>query len=166
VSLIVAADEDNGIGKNNELLCHMPADLAYFKRITSDHHIIMGRKTYDSIGRPLPNRTNVIITRDAALQIPGCVVVHSLEAAIEHAKANGETEAFITGGGTIYEQALPITDKIYLTRIHTNLDADTFFPELGSEWKLIKEEQHRADEKNKYDYSFLCYAKFSSNIKK
>jgi len=159
ISLIVAADEHNGIGKNNQLLCHLPADLKYFRLTTTGHHIVMGRKTYESVGRPLPNRTNIVITRNPDLKIEGCIVKTSLQDAINYAKANGETELMITGGGVIFTEALPITNRIYLTRIHHTFDADTFFPELGEEWKLVKNERHEADEKNPYPFSFQVFEK-------
>jgi dihydrofolate reductase len=159
ISLIVAADEQNGIGKNNQLLCHLPADLKYFRLTTTGHHIVMGRKTYESVGRPLPNRTNIVITRNADLKIEGCVIKTSLEEAIAYAKANNETELMITGGGVIFDQALPIANRIYLTRIHHTFDADTFFPTIGPEWKLAKNERHEADEKNGYPFSFQVFEK-------
>ncbi len=158
ISLIVAADEKNGIGLGNQLLCHLPDDLKYFKQTTLGHAIVMGRKTFESIGKPLPKRTNIIISRNAALNIEGCVVVTSLNEAIEYAKANGETELFITGGGTIYELAFPLADKIYLTRIHHTFDADTFFPAINAnEFRLASSEKHFSDEKNKYDFTFEVY---------
>jgi dihydrofolate reductase len=162
ISLIVAADELNGIGKNNDLLCHLPADLKYFKQTTSGHHIAMGRKTYESIGRPLPNRTNIIISRDENYKAEGCITVNSLANAIQQAETNHETELFITGGGTIYEQALPLAHRVYLTRIHAKLDADTFFPALSpAEWKLTTESKNVADEKNPYAYSFQVYERIT-----
>ena len=158
ISLIVIADEKNGIGKNNELLCHLPADLKYFKQTTLGQTIVMGRKTYESIGRPLPGRTNMVISRQTSLAIEGCFVFPHLDDALKHAEASGETELFITGGGTIYELTLPIANKIYLTRIHHQFDADTFFPALPThDWECTKDEKHTADEKNKYDYSFQVY---------
>lgn len=161
VSLIVAVDLNNGIGKSNGLLCHLPADLKYFKQTTSGHHIIMGRKTYESIGRPLPNRTNIIISSNKDLSIPGCIVMHSLQAAIDYASSQGENEVFITGGGTIYSEALPLAEKICLTRIQHVFDADTFFPQLDNNWKLVKSEHHPADEKNVYAFTFETYSKSS-----
>ncbi|MES2560024.1 MAG: dihydrofolate reductase [Bacteroidota bacterium] len=159
ISLIVAADENNAIGNQNQLLCHLPADLKYFRLTTTGHHIIMGRKTYESVGRPLPNRVNIVISRTPELEIEGCVVKSSLESAIEFARAAGETELFITGGGVIFEQSMPITNRIYLTRIHHSFEADTFFPDMGEEWKLTQDEMHEADEKNAYPFSFQVYEK-------
>ncbi|HLP32348.1 MAG TPA: dihydrofolate reductase [Bacteroidia bacterium] len=162
ISLIVVADEHNGIGKNNQLLCHLPADLKYFKQTTTGHHIVMGRKTYDSVGKPLPNRVNIVITRNSLLSIPGCVVVADLQQAISYAAENGETELFITGGGTIYEQAIGIANRIYLTRIHHNFEADTFFPVIEpTMWKELSSEFNEQDEKNKYDYTFQVLERLS-----
>jgi dihydrofolate reductase len=162
ISLIVVADEHNGIGKNNQLLCHLPADLKYFKQTTTGHHIVMGRKTYDSVGKPLPNRVNIVITRNSLLSLPGCVVVADLQQAISYAAENGETELFITGGGTIYAQAMGIANRIYLTRIHHNFEADTFFPAIEpTMWKELSSEFNEQDEKNKYDYTFQVLEKLS-----
>lgn len=162
ISLIVAADEHNGIGKNNQLLCHLPADLKYFKQTTTGHHIVMGRRTYDSVGKPLPNRVNIVITRNSLLSLPGCVVVADLQQAISYAAEKGETELFITGGGTIYEQAMGIANRIYLTRIHHNFEADTFFPAIEpTMWKELSSEFNEQDEKNKYDYTFQVLEKLS-----
>jgi dihydrofolate reductase len=162
ISLIVVADEHNGIGKNNQLLCHLPADLKYFKQTTTGHHIVMGRKTYDSVGKPLPNRVNIVITRNSLLSLPGCIVVADLQQAISYAAENGETELFITGGGTIYEQAMGIANRIYLTRIHHNFEADTFFPAIEpTMWKELSSEFNEQDEKNKYDYTFQVLEKLS-----
>jgi len=160
ISLILAVDEQNGIGKNNQLLCHLPADLKYFKQTTIGHDIVMGRKTYESVGRLLPGRTNIIITRNPDFKIEGAVIANSVEEAIHYAKSHQENELFIKGGGEIFKLSMKYTDRIYLTRIHHTFDGDTFFPELDKEkWKQVKEEKHLADEKNKYDYSFLVYEK-------
>lgn len=158
LSMLVAADEANGIGVNNELLCHLPADLKYFKQITTGHCIAMGRKTFDSIGKPLPNRTNIVITRNKELVIEGCIIVHSVEEAIAFAKTKDETELVIIGGGVIFEEALPLTHKVYLTRIHHTFNADTFFPALDkTTFKQTKNEYHEADEKNVFSFSFQVY---------
>ena len=157
ISLIVAADEKNGIGKNNQLLCHLPSDLKYFKSITTGHHIMMGRKTYEAVGRSLPNRTNIVISRSSKL-IEGCVVKGSIEEGISFAKENGEHELFITGGGIIFDLTLHLVDKMYITRIHHTFEADTFFPHFDKhDWQEIKNEFHKADEKNAYDFSFIVY---------
>ncbi|MBS1522628.1 MAG: dihydrofolate reductase [Bacteroidetes bacterium] len=153
VTIVVAIAENYAIGKNNQLLWHMPADLKHFKQITSGHTVIMGRKTYDSVGKPLPNRRNIIITRQE-ITIPGCEVVKSVEEALE--LCAGEEEVFIVGGAEIYKLAMNKTDRIYLTIIHHSFDADTFFPEIDyMEWKEASREDHPADEKHKYAYSFI-----------
>lgn len=157
ISLIVATDENDAIGNQNQLLCHLPADLKYFKQTTSGHHIVMGRKTYESIGKPLPNRVNIVLSANPDLRLEGCEVVSSLMEAIDLAKHAGETELFITGGGTIYNQALGMAHRVYLTRIHHTFEADTYFPKLGHAWRLVKQEHHIADEKNAYAYTFELY---------
>ena len=158
ISLIVAADEKNAIGNENQLLCYLPADLKYFKATTTGHHIIMGRKTYESVGRPLPNRTNIVISSNVDLKLEGCIVQASLEEGIAIAKKNEETELFITGGGNVYKQSLAIADRVYLTRIHHQFKADTYFPELTeSEWKLTSSLEMKKDEKNLFDFSFLIF---------
>jgi dihydrofolate reductase len=161
ISLIVVVDTKNAIGYQNQLLCHLPADLKYFKAITTGHHIVMGRKTYESIGRPLPNRTNIVISRNPDLKLEGCIVVPDLNEAIALAKQAGETELMITGGGAIFLQALPIADKIYQTRIFHEFAADTYFPELGPEWVQTQDDKREADEKNPYPFSFQVYEKKS-----
>ena len=157
ISLIVATDENNAIGNNNQLLCHLPADLKYFKQTTTGHHIVMGRKTYESVGRPLPNRVNIVLSSNPDLVLEGCVVKTSLIEAVDFAQHAGETELFITGGGTIYNQALSMAHRIYLTRIHHTFEADTYFPKLGHAWKAVKQEYHEADEKNMFPDTFEVY---------
>ena len=163
LSIIVAVSENNVIGKNNQLIWHLPADMQYFKAKTSGHCIITGRKNYESIPekyRPLPNRTNIIITRQSDYQAPGAIVVDSIEAAITKAKETGDNEIFIIGGGEIFKQVMDKTDKIYLTKIHHKFEGDTFFPELDlSQWKEIKRVDCQTDEKNKYAYSFLEFVR-------
>lgn len=158
ISMIVAADEQNGIGKNNQLLCYLPADLKYFKTLTTGHAILMGRKTFESIGKPLPNRVNIVVSRNVSV-IEGCVVFDTIAAGIEYVKSLNETELFIIGGDSIFKQSLEQTDVVYLTRIHHTFEADTFFPALDNSWKLIKETPCKADEKNKFDYTFQTFAK-------
>ncbi|MEE4196449.1 MAG: dihydrofolate reductase [Bacteroidales bacterium] len=154
LSIIVAVAENNVIGKDNRLIWHLPRDLKHFKETTTGHYIIMGRKTFESNGRPLPNRTNVIISRAKDYHAEGCIVVHSLEEALR--KAQDDSEAFIIGGGKIYELALPLVDRIYLTKIHHSFEGDTFFPEINrDEWELIDQRYFEADEKNKYPFSIL-----------
>jgi dihydrofolate reductase len=153
LSIIVAVSGNNAIGKNNQLLWHLPADLKHFKEITTGHTIIMGRKTYDSIGKPLPNRRSIIITRNADLIIEGVEVVTSLANAI--ALCTRDEEAFIIGGAEIYQQALPLSTHIYLTRVHRNYEADAFFPALNpADWKEINSVTYPADEKNNVAYTF------------
>lgn len=160
VCIVVAVAENNVIGKDNDLIWHLPADLKHFKNKTTGHHIIMGRKTYESIGKPLPNRTNVIITRDIDYKAEGCIVVNSLEAALEVAKS--DDRPCIVGGAEIYRQAMEkeLVDVLYLTRIHHEFDGDTFFPEIAEDkWEIESEEPHQPDEKNKYHYTFLKYVR-------
>lgn len=154
-AIVVAAAENNVIGKDNGLIWHLPADLRHFKQITMGHPILMGRKTYESIGKPLPGRTSVIVTSQEDYVADGCIVAHSLQEALEEAKALDEN-VYIIGGAEIYKQALPLTDTIYLTRLHHTFDGDVYFPELDDEeWETVAREHHEPDEKNKYHYSFL-----------
>ncbi|WP_442787914.1 dihydrofolate reductase [Flavobacterium suncheonense] len=157
LTLIVAAAENNAIGKNNGLLWHLPDDFKHFKQTTTGHYIIMGRKTFESFPKPLPNRTHVIITRQSDYKVPeNCIVVSSLQKALKSCPEN--EEVFIIGGGEIYKQAMPLADKIELTRVHTTLDADTFFPEIVSaDWQLVSEQFHPKDEKHAFSFTFLTY---------
>lgn len=158
LNIIVAVDENNAIGKNNQLLWHLPNDLKFFKEKTSGHTIIMGRKTYDSIGRPLPKRRNIVVSRDKNLKLEGIEVAHSLEKALE--KCQTEEEVFIIGGSEIYKQALPYTQKFYVTKVHHKFDADTFFNDLNlNELNEIYREDYLADERHPYNYSFLILEK-------
>ncbi|MCP4440512.1 MAG: dihydrofolate reductase [Aureispira sp.] len=159
IAAIVGVGHNNVIGKNNDMPWHLPADLKYFKRTTLGHHIIMGRKNYEAIGRPLPKRTNVIITHNTDYTAEGCTVVNSITSALELAKENGDSEAFIIGGGQIYWLSIPMLDRLYITEIDVEVpDGDVFFPEIDfSEWKLVSSEAHSKDEKNKYDYTFKVY---------
>ena len=159
-SIIVAIAQNNAIGKDNQLLWHLPADLKYFRQLTTNHHIVMGRKTYESIGKPLPNRTTVIITRDVNYSAEGCLVVHSLAEAIQVCKANQETEAFIIGGGEIYTQSIDMADVIYLTEVKAMVDADVFFPRIDySKFKETFREAHHKDEKHAFDFDFVTLEK-------
>ena len=160
ISIIVAITENNIIGRQNGLPWHLPADLKYFREKTTGHHIVMGRKTFESIGggRPLPNRTSIIITNQNDYKAEGCLIAHSMEEAISLAK--NETELFIIGGRQIYEQSLPIADLMYITRIHNTIEGDTFFPEFSSDqWKEKESNFRAADEKNNYDMSFQVFEK-------
>ncbi|MCK0156000.1 dihydrofolate reductase [Cellulophaga sp. F20128] len=158
--MIAAAATNNALGKNNDLLWHLPDDFKRFKLLTTGHPIIMGRKTFESFPKPLPNRQHIVITRntDYKIAFENCVVVNSIENALQLTKS--EPLAYIIGGGEIYKQGLQYTHKIELTRVHVNLEADTFFPEINPEdWKLLTEEYHPKDEKHKYDFTYLSYLK-------
>ncbi len=164
VSLIVAVSENQVIGKNNDLVWHLPHDMNYFKKTTEAHHVIMGRKNFESIPhkyRPLPNRTNVIVTRQDSYQAEGCIVVSSIIEALEKAKEAGDAEPFVIGGGEIYRHALEngLIDRVYLTRVHENFEGDTFFPILDSEWKCIRSIKKSADEKHFCDFTYEIYEK-------
>lgn len=157
ITIIAAIDQQNGIGKNNQLLCHFPADLKHFKAKTTGHCIVMGRKTFESLGKPLPNRTHIIISRNNHFKVPeGCFLVDSLEKALEVAKVN--ESLYIIGGAEIYKQAIAKADQLEITYIHHTFEADAFFPEIDATvWKETIREDFKADEKNKYDYSFVTY---------
>lgn len=158
VSAIVATAKNRVIGKDNNIPWYLSADLKYFKRTTLNHHIIMGRKSFQSIGRPLPKRTNVVVTRDPFFVASNCLIASSIEEALNLAYDNGETEAFIIGGGQIYKQSMPLWDKLYLTEVDLEIEGDVFFPEINKqEWQLISSELHQADEKNEYDYTFKVF---------
>lgn len=155
IQAVVVIDESNGIGKNNQLLCHLPADLKHFKSLTIGHPVIMGRKTFDSMGKALPNRRNIVISRQK-IELAGCEVVHSLDTAIDICR--DEELISIIGGATIFEQAMNRLDILHVTCIHHTFGADTFFPNIDPEtWKSEAEESHYADEKNPYDYTFITY---------
>ncbi|WP_456421715.1 dihydrofolate reductase [Lutibacter sp.] len=156
ITIIAAVAENNALGKDNKLIWHLPADLKRFKKVTANHHIIMGRKTFESLGKPLPNRTNIIVTRNTNFSAQDCIVVNSLQQALK-AVENDESP-FILGGAEIYKQAIKIADKLDITFVHHQFEADVFFPEIDkSIWKEIKREDFKADEKNKYDYSFVTF---------
>jgi dihydrofolate reductase len=153
ISIIVAIGENHAIGKNNQLLWHMPNDLKHFKEITLGRTIIMGRKTFDSVGKPLPRRRNIVVTRQD-IEIPGCEVVKSIDEGL--ALCAQDNEVFIGGGAEIYRQAMAKTDRIYLTIIHKEFDADTFFPEIDYlQWNEVSREDFEPDEKNPLPYSFI-----------
>lgn len=158
ITLIAAAAENNALGKDNAMLWHLPDDFKRFKAITTGHHIIMGRKTFESFPKPLPNRTHVIITRQKKYAPEGCIVVDSMENAI--AACPKDEDIFIIGGGEIYNLGMPFADTIELTRVHDSFEADAFFPEIDrNEWELISEEYRPADEKHKVDFSFQTFAR-------
>ena len=147
-------DANGVIGRDNELPWHLPADLQHFKKTTMGKPILMGRKTHESIGRPLPGRTNIVITRDSRYQAAGCVVVNSIDAAME--AAGEQDEIMVIGGAEFYRQVLPRASTIYLTRIHATFDGDTVFPELkDTDWREVERSDQAADKKNPHDYSFI-----------
>ncbi|XCF05870.1 dihydrofolate reductase [Tamlana crocina] len=157
LTIIAAAAENNAIGKDNQLIWHLSDDLKRFKALTSGHHIIMGRKTFESFPKPLPNRIHVVITRQADYQAPdGVIIVNSLEDAIDASKS--DKQPFIIGGGQIYKQAMGIADKIELTRVHGSFEADAFFPEIDfSVWKETNNTFHKKDSDNEFEFSFITY---------
>jgi len=159
VSIIAALGTNNVIGRDNQLPWHMPADLKRFKALTSGHHLLMGRRTYESVGTPLPGRITVVISRSPDYAPAGVAVARSLDEAISKAEAAGDPEIFVGGGTQIFEQALHRADRMYLTRVHAEPEGDTFFPEFDdvNEWKLVDAEHYEADERNPYPYSFLTY---------
>ncbi|KAA6451756.1 dihydrofolate reductase [Bacillus swezeyi] len=157
ISFITAMDRNRLIGKNNDLPWHLPQDLKYFKEVTNGHAVIMGRKTFESIGRPLPNRKNIVVTTDKGLDIPGCEVLHSAEEAVQYAK-NRDEECFVIGGSKLYTDLLPFADKLYVTRIDETFEGDRYFPAFGEdEWDVVSRQKGIKDDKNPYDYEFLVY---------
>jgi dihydrofolate reductase len=162
VSLIVAVSENGVIGRDGDLPWRLSGDLKHFKRTTMGHHLIIGRRTWDEVGQPLPGRTMVVVTRHHDLQIEGATIVHSLGEALEVAR--DDDEPFIGGGALIYRVALEndLVDRLYITRVHAEVEGDTLFPDLDlDEWELVSEEHHEADEKNEHPYSFLVYERGS-----
>ncbi|MEQ8424745.1 MAG: dihydrofolate reductase [Cyclobacteriaceae bacterium] len=161
ISLIAAISENRVIGKDNDLPWRLPDDMKFFMQTTSGHHVLMGRKNYDSLPekfRPLPNRTNIVVTRQKTFMATGCEIVNSIQEGIELAKANGESELFIIGGAQIYEQALPVADKLYLTEIKAEIKGDTFFPKFDSQqWSETSRKPHAADERHAYPFDFVTY---------
>lgn len=156
--MVAAIAENNALGKDNDLLWHLPDDFKRFKQITSGHYIIMGRKTFESFPKPLPNRTHVIITRQKNYHPEGCIIVDSMKKAME-ACPKDET-IFIIGGGEIYTLGMDFADTIELTRVHENFEADTFFPEIdNTKWKLTSEEHHPADERHKFNFTYQTFLK-------
>lgn len=158
ITIIAAAGENNELGKNNDLVWHLPDDFKRFKNLTTGHHIIMGRKTFESFPKPLPNRIHVVITRNKRYKAEGAIVAYSMEKALNIAKE--DPQPFIIGGGEIYKLGLEVANKIELTRVHNNFEADTFFPEITSEkWSLIAEEYHDKDERHKFDFTYQTFIK-------
>lgn len=158
LTIIAAMAKGRVIGKDNDLIWHLPDDLKHFKNLTKGHHIIMGRKTYESMGRPLPARTNIVITRQKDYKADGCILVNTLEEAIQ--KAEGDSQPFIIGGGEIYRQALKYAQTMELTEVNGEFDGDTFFPKFDeSQWKKVERSSHPIDEKHKYSFDFIRYTK-------
>ncbi|TFB24012.1 dihydrofolate reductase [Filobacillus milosensis] len=155
LSFIVAMDENNVIGKDNDLPWYLPNDLKYFKKVTTGYTIVMGRKTYESIGRPLPNRKNIVMTRDQDYKAEGCIVVHSME---ELEPYLNDEEVFLIGGAELFKLAWDRVDRLYITKIHDYFEGDTYFPEIDSkEWKIADETPGETDEKNKHEHTYLIY---------
>lgn len=164
LTIIAAAGENNALGKDNDLVWHLPDDFRRFKKLTSGHHIIMGRKTFESFPQPLPDRTHVVITRRENYKKGGIVVVHSMERAIE--LTGEDPQPFIIGGGEIYQMGIDLADKIELTRVHGTFEADTFFPKIDeNQWELVSEEYHPKDEKHNYAFTYLTYERRSGSGK-
>ncbi|MCD4680687.1 MAG: dihydrofolate reductase [Bacteroidales bacterium] len=161
ISIIVAVAEGNAIGKNNNLLCYISEDLKRFKRLTTGHNIIMGKKTFESLPKgPLPNRTNIVISDNPDDNFEGCKSVYSIDEAL--GQCSDEKESFIIGGGSIYRQFMPLANKLYITHIHKHFEADTFFPEIkNEEWQEISRENFPPDEVNDFSYSYVTYIRKS-----
>lgn len=160
ISILVAMDKNGLIGKDNDLPWRLPNDLKYFKQLTTNHIILMGRKTYESIGRPLPNRTNVVLTRNESFHSEGCQVVHSVEEVQQLFNEESKQEIFVIGGSDIFKLLLPYTDRLYITKIDEIFEGDTYFPEINYDnWNLVSREQGEKDENNPYDYYFCIYDK-------
>jgi dihydrofolate reductase len=161
ISLIAALTENHVIGKNNDLPWRLPDDMKFFMESTSGHHVIMGRKNYDSLPlkfKPLPNRTNIVVTRQPNFEAPGCCVVHSFADALAVAQKNNEPEVFVIGGAEIYKQSLPLSHRLYLTEIKTILEGDTYFPYFSKEnWKEISRVSHASDQRHAYPFDFVIY---------
>ena len=160
ITVIAAIATNNALGKDNDLIWHLPADLKRFKKVTTGHYIVMGRNTFESIGRPLPNRTTIIITRNKNYFKEGCLIANSLEQAIEMSKE--EAQVFIIGGAQIYKETIAknLAQQLDITLVHKDFEADVYFPEIDAKiWKEVARENFKADEKNKLDYSFISYQK-------
>jgi dihydrofolate reductase len=160
ISLIAAVSENNVIGNNGKIPWHLPADFAYFKKTTWGHHVVMGQTTFESIGKPLPGRTNIILSFDKDYKAPGCKVVDSLDKSFQIAASSGEEELFVIGGASVYAQTIEMADKLYITKVHHKFSGDTHFPTIDpKKWKKVSETKNKKDDKNKYDFSFLIYEK-------
>jgi len=161
ISLIAAVAENNAIGKNNELLWHLPADFKHFKNTTSNHYILMGRKTFESFPKPLPNRVHLIITRQKEYSVPeNCFVFSSIKEALQFAKNQNQEVVYVIGGGEIYNQTIEEANELIITHVNASfLDADAFFPEIRKEWEKVSEDFHKSDEKNVFDFTITIYQK-------
>lgn len=158
ITLVVAASENNAIGKDNQLLWHLPKDMRFFKNTTWALPILMGRKTFESMGsKLLPGRMNIILTQQKGLTIEGAFVVNTIQEAVQLAAANDYKELMVIGGGQVYEMALPLAQKVWLTRVHTQIDGDTFFPVLDASWTRTEAVSHAADEKHAFSFDFECW---------
>jgi dihydrofolate reductase len=161
VSAIAALSRNNVIGKNNDLPWRLPDDMKFFMETTKGHHVIMGRKNYDSLHekfKPLPNRTNIVITRQKSFSAPGCIVLHDVEAGLKIAEKNAEPECFIIGGAEIYKLAMPFTTRLYLTEIHAEIDGDTFFPAIDKDaWIEVSRKHHGVDTRHRYAFDIVVY---------
>ncbi|MEY4050086.1 MAG: hypothetical protein RL262_920 [Bacteroidota bacterium] len=158
ITLVVAASENNAIGLNNQLLWHLPKDMRFFKNTTWGMPILMGRKTFESMGsKPLNGRLNIIITRNKNWVSEDVTVVHTMEEAIALATKFSYNELLVIGGGEIYEMALPLAQKIWLTRVHTTIEGDVYFPTLNADWEMVSSIQNAADEKHKFSFDFECW---------
>ncbi|MDN4072340.1 dihydrofolate reductase [Fictibacillus terranigra] len=156
ISFVFAMDENRLIGNRNELPWYLPADLQYFKKVTMGKPIVMGRKTFDSIGKPLPGRENIILTRNESFQAEGCTIIHSVQQALERK----EEEVCVIGGAEVFSLFMPYVQRMYITKINESFQGDTYFPEIDeSEWKLVSETPGNVDEKNKYSHDFLVIEK-------
>tara|TARA_R110002074_G_scaffold145034_1_gene293224 strand:- start:89820 stop:90293 length:474 start_codon:yes stop_codon:yes gene_type:complete len=156
--MIVAMADNRAIGKDNQLLWHLPDDFKHFKSVTMAKPILMGRKTYQSIGKPLPGRQNIVITKDLTFTADGVLVVNSIDAALDAAKE--DAEVMVIGGASFYQQMLPLADRLYVTQVHHHFDADTFFPEIDADqWRLVEQTEHAADERHAFSFSFIEYQK-------
>jgi dihydrofolate reductase len=157
ISLIAALDENGGIGFHNSIPWHLPSDLARFKNLTMGHHLILGRRTYQSIGKPLPGRQMIVLSRNPDYSPPGCLRAPSLADALDLARSRQEKEVFVIGGGEIYRQALTSADRFYLTRVHTTAEVDTYFPEWDrTDWEQICSQALPADDRNPFNSTFSC----------
>ncbi|MDA7025710.1 dihydrofolate reductase [Bacillus sp. CLL-7-23] len=156
ISFIFAMDRNNLIGQNNDLPWHLPEDLKYFKKVTSGHPVIMGRKTFESIGKPLPNRRNIVVTSNRNITIPDCEILYSVQEIVKF--ASKEEECFVIGGSTLYRELFPFAEKLYMTKIDEAFEGDRYFPEFAeNEWEMVSRKKGLKDDKNPYNYEFLVY---------